>query len=84
MAWIQNATLRDNVLFGQDFDQERYAAAIRDACLDADLEMLPNGDLTEIGEKGEILKCYFTFERKTEVFPSTARNYLIRGTESES
>lgn len=55
MAWIQNAAMRDNILFIQPFDQERYAAAIRDACLDADLEMLPNGDMAEIGEKGESL-----------------------------
>ncbi|KAG9119276.1 hypothetical protein FRC07_005764, partial [Ceratobasidium sp. 392] len=52
MAWIQNASLRDNVVFGRPWDEERYWASIRDASLEVDLEMLPDGDLTEIGEKG--------------------------------
>ncbi|BEI87985.1 uncharacterized protein CcaverHIS019_0107030 [Cutaneotrichosporon cavernicola] len=51
-AWIQNATLRDNVLFGQRWDEARYWECIRRACLLPDLEILPDGDLTEIGEKG--------------------------------
>ncbi|KDQ57350.1 hypothetical protein JAAARDRAFT_194496 [Jaapia argillacea MUCL 33604] len=51
-AWIQNATLKDNVLFGQPFDEERYWAAVEKACLLPDLQVLPDGDLTEIGEKG--------------------------------
>jgi ATP-binding cassette subfamily C (CFTR/MRP) protein 1 len=51
-AWIQNTTLRDNVLFGQDWDRDRYWQAITDASLITDLELLPDGDLTEIGEKG--------------------------------
>ncbi|EUC58392.1 ABC transporter protein YOR1 [Rhizoctonia solani AG-3 Rhs1AP] len=52
MAWIQNATLRDNVVFGRPWDEDRYWASIRDASLDLDLELLPDSDLTEIGEKG--------------------------------
>ncbi|KAL0954603.1 hypothetical protein HGRIS_003563 [Hohenbuehelia grisea] len=52
VAWIQNATLRDNILFGQPFDEGRYWQAIEDACLATDLLVLPDGDLTEIGEKG--------------------------------
>lgn len=51
-AWIQNATLRDNVLFGQRWDEARYWECIRRACLLPDLEILADGDLTEIGEKG--------------------------------
>ncbi|KAF9490797.1 ABC protein [Pleurotus eryngii] len=52
VAWIQNATLRDNILFGQPFDEDRYWQAIEDACLSQDLLVLSDGDLTEIGEKG--------------------------------
>ncbi|QRW24039.1 ABC transporter transmembrane region [Rhizoctonia solani] len=52
MAWIQNATLRDNIIFGRPWDEERYWTSIRDASLETDLELLPDGDLTEIGEKG--------------------------------
>ncbi|KAJ7221015.1 ABC protein [Mycena haematopus] len=51
-AWIQNASLRDNVLFGQPFDSDRYWDIMETACLLPDLQLLPDGDLTEIGEKG--------------------------------
>lgn len=51
-AWVQNATLRDNVLFGKPYEEERYWRALADACLLPDLLVLPDGDLTEIGEKG--------------------------------
>ncbi|KAF8802448.1 P-loop containing nucleoside triphosphate hydrolase protein [Phlegmacium glaucopus] len=51
-AWIQNATLRDNILFGQEFDEERYWRVVENCSLLPDLELLPDGDLTEIGEKG--------------------------------
>ncbi|CAE7132182.1 unnamed protein product, partial [Rhizoctonia solani] len=51
-AWIQSATVRDNIVFGREFDEARYSEAIRVACLQSDLDMLPSGDLTEVGEKG--------------------------------
>ncbi|KAJ6570146.1 ABC protein [Mycena vulgaris] len=51
-AWIQNASLRDNVLFGQPFDSDRYWGIMETACLLPDLQLLADGDLTEIGEKG--------------------------------
>ena len=50
--FIINATIRDNILFGSAFDEGRYAAAIRVASLIPDLEALPGGDQTELGEKG--------------------------------
>ncbi|KAF5342618.1 hypothetical protein D9611_001580 [Ephemerocybe angulata] len=51
-AWIQNATIRENICFGRPFEHERYWKAIKDCCLEPDLDMLPNGDMTEVGEKG--------------------------------
>ena len=39
---------RDNVVFGQDFDKDRYWDAIDRACLLPDLQVLPDGDLTEV------------------------------------
>ena len=54
-AWIQNATLRENILFGRTFDSKRYAKAIYTCALQTDLDILPGGDLTEIGEKVSIL-----------------------------
>ncbi|KIL59921.1 hypothetical protein M378DRAFT_26751 [Amanita muscaria Koide BX008] len=51
-AWIQNATIRDNVCFGRPFEEGKYWKAIKDSCLEPDLAMLPHGDLTEVGERG--------------------------------
>ena len=50
-AWIQNATVRDNILFGRTFDPKRYCKTIRTCALRDDLDILPGGDMTEIGEK---------------------------------
>ena len=47
-----NGTVRSNILFGRDFDEHRYWEVIRAASLLADLDQLPAGDMTEIGEKG--------------------------------
>ncbi|KAJ1911329.1 hypothetical protein LPJ71_002962, partial [Coemansia sp. S17] len=50
--WIMNATFRDNVLMGADFD-EVYFSQVVDACaLAADVELFPKGDLTMIGTNG--------------------------------
>uniref|UniRef100_A0A8C6CFI1 ATP-binding cassette sub-family C member 5 n=1 Tax=Moschus moschiferus TaxID=68415 RepID=A0A8C6CFI1_MOSMO len=51
-AWILNATLRDNILFGKEFDEERYNSVLNCCCLRPDLAILPHSDLTEIGERG--------------------------------
>jgi len=50
-AWIQNATLRDNITFGQPFDEERYNMVLDACAMRPDLLILPAGDMTEIGEK---------------------------------
>ncbi|XP_031744162.1 ABC transporter C family member 2 isoform X2 [Cucumis sativus] len=52
VAWIFNATVRDNILFGSSFGPARYEKAIDITALRHDLELLPGGDLTEIGERG--------------------------------
>ncbi|KAE8659423.1 ABC transporter C family member 2 [Hibiscus syriacus] len=52
VSWIFNATVRDNILFGSSFDSARYEKAIDVTSLQHDLELLPGGDLTEIGERG--------------------------------
>ena len=49
---MQNATLRDNILFGEPYDKNWYEQVIEACALRTDLEMLPGGDQTEIGEKG--------------------------------
>ena len=50
-AWIQNVTLRDNILFSRAFDSARYENVIDSCALRTDLEILPAGDSTEIGER---------------------------------
>ncbi|XP_073826057.1 multidrug-Resistance like Protein 1 isoform X6 [Musca autumnalis] len=51
-AWIQNSTLRENILFGKPYDRKRYNKVIDACALRPDIEMLSAGDQTEIGEKG--------------------------------
>ncbi|XP_021764948.1 ABC transporter C family member 10-like [Chenopodium quinoa] len=51
-AWIQTGTIRDNILFGSAMNEPRYQETIRRCSLVKDLELLPFGDLTEIGERG--------------------------------
>ncbi|XP_058451157.1 multidrug resistance-associated protein 1 isoform X4 [Malaya genurostris] len=51
-AWIQNATLQDNILFGKPMNLKLYNKVIEACALKPDIEMLPGGDQTEIGEKG--------------------------------
>lgn len=51
-AWIMNATLKDNILFGHEENEKRYQEIVNACSLTQDLKMLPNGDMTEIGEKG--------------------------------
>jgi ABC-type multidrug transport system fused ATPase/permease subunit len=50
--WIQNTTLRQNIIFGKEFDSSFYERVIDACALRPDIGMLPSGDLTEIGEKG--------------------------------
>jgi ATP-binding cassette subfamily C (CFTR/MRP) protein 1 len=51
-AWIQNETLKNNILFGNDLDERLYVSTLKACALTNDLQILPAGDLTEIGEKG--------------------------------
>uniref|UniRef100_A0A8C2I1E0 Uncharacterized protein n=1 Tax=Cyprinus carpio TaxID=7962 RepID=A0A8C2I1E0_CYPCA len=51
-AWIQNTTLKDNILFGSNLYEERYLSVVDACALGPDLDLLPGRDHTEIGEKG--------------------------------
>ncbi|KAJ2358340.1 hypothetical protein GGF43_000870 [Coemansia sp. RSA 2618] len=51
-AWLRNATIRENVLFGEPYDAERYEEVLRVCALKPDLRLLAAGDRTEIGERG--------------------------------
>lgn len=50
--WIRNDTMRENILFGLDFDEDRYQRVLRLSCLDEDLHHFAQGDQTIIGDKG--------------------------------
>ncbi|XP_072749399.1 ATP-binding cassette sub-family C member 5-like isoform X2 [Anoplolepis gracilipes] len=51
-AWIINGTFKENILFGEELDAKRYYHTITICNLKEDLNMLPGGDDTEIGERG--------------------------------
>uniref|UniRef100_A0A8C0HFU4 Multidrug resistance-associated protein 1 n=1 Tax=Chelonoidis abingdonii TaxID=106734 RepID=A0A8C0HFU4_CHEAB len=51
-AWIQNAALKDNIIFGREMKESQYKRVIEACALLPDIEILPSGDRTEIGEKG--------------------------------
>ncbi|KAJ3694201.1 hypothetical protein LUZ60_009681 [Juncus effusus] len=50
--WIQSGKIQDNILFGAEMDEERYERVLEVCCLKKDLEILPFGDGTVIGERG--------------------------------
>ena len=50
--WLQNATVKDNILFGNAFDKERYEKVLTACALQPDLEALAKGDETQIGLRG--------------------------------
>lgn len=52
IPWIQNKTIKENILFGLPYDEAKYRETIQICELTRDLEILPNLDETEIGEKG--------------------------------
>ena len=54
-AWILNSTVRENILFGKPYDEEKYQKTIAACQLEQDLDVLPNKDFTYIGERGVTL-----------------------------
>jgi ABC-type multidrug transport system fused ATPase/permease subunit len=53
--WLQNGTIRDNILFGNDFNDERYRKVVDVCALKPDLDLFEAGDRTEVGERGMTL-----------------------------
>lgn len=51
-AWIETGTIRDNVLFGCPYLPQRYDEVLFACALYSDLELLPDGDMTEVGGNG--------------------------------
>ncbi|KZV98610.1 P-loop containing nucleoside triphosphate hydrolase protein [Exidia glandulosa HHB12029] len=53
--WIQNKTIKDNILFGAPYDEERYNSVAHQCALERDLSLFHAGDETEVGERGVTL-----------------------------
>ncbi|KAJ7634724.1 P-loop containing nucleoside triphosphate hydrolase protein [Roridomyces roridus] len=51
-SWVLNETIRDNILFGAEYEEERYKKVIHQCALERDLELFDAGDASEVGEKG--------------------------------
>ncbi|PLB54684.1 putative ABC multidrug transporter [Aspergillus steynii IBT 23096] len=51
-AWIQNTSVKNNILFGHEYDETRYNQVVDACALRSDLAMFPDGEQTEIGERG--------------------------------
>ncbi len=51
-AWLQNMSIKLNILFGEPMDEERYQATVKACALQPDYDALDDGDDTEIGSKG--------------------------------
>lgn len=54
-AWLQSASIRENILFSSPMEEVRYKRVIEACCLPLDLSELPDGDETEVGENGTAL-----------------------------
>lgn len=48
IPWIENATIKDNILFGLPFDEKRYKLVLNVCALEKDLQMLDDGDMTDM------------------------------------
>ena len=55
MPWVYSGTLRENIVFGRHFVEEKYSKVIQVCDLEKDIERFTKGDLTEIGQRGVIL-----------------------------
>lgn len=50
--WLINASIRDNILFGESYRPKRYQKCLELCALMPDIELMPDGDMAEIGERG--------------------------------
>lgn len=53
-AWVFAATVRQNIIFGSEFDKKRYKEVVKACALEKDFEQFSNGDLTIVGDRGKV------------------------------
>ena len=54
-AWVFSGTIKENILFGQPYEEHKYARIVEACALTEDIQRCPNGDQTVVGERGEVL-----------------------------
>ncbi|XP_067135109.1 ATP-binding cassette sub-family C member 4-like [Centruroides vittatus] len=54
-AWVFNETIRKNILFGEEYEEEKYRKILHITALEKDISLFPKGDLTIVGERGVIM-----------------------------
>ncbi len=74
-AWSFNNSVRNNILFGSEYDEHRYRQVVHVCALERDLQIFPFGDKTLVGEKGVSLSG----GQKARI---TLARYGIHGTSS--
>ena len=85
-AWLLNMSLKDNIIFGSDFDITTYNKVIKVSALVRDLKLMADGDRTEIGERGinlsggqrqriSLARC--AYKRADVVFLDDPLRYLL-------
>ncbi|ODN02104.1 Multidrug resistance-associated protein 4 [Orchesella cincta] len=57
-AWLFAGTVRENILFNLEFDKQRYHEIIHVCCLQEDMDQLPNGDMSLVGERGVVVERF--------------------------
>jgi ABC-type multidrug transport system fused ATPase/permease subunit len=53
--WVSAGSIRSNIVFGSSFDLDRYNAVLKACALETDIRLMPDGDMTEVGEAGRTL-----------------------------
>ena len=54
-SWLFTGSVRDNILFGEAYDEKKYAQVTKSCALMQDFIQLPHGDKTLVGERGTAL-----------------------------
>ena len=60
-AWIRNATVRENILFGREMEEKWYKKVLQSCCLGPDLKSFPAGDLTEVRQEDNFCPSFLIF-----------------------
>lgn len=83
--FIVNASVKENILFGSPYDAKKYQQTLDVCCLRSDLKILPQGDLSEIGEQGINLSgCVFVAGTLCQTKSGLTPKMLVQGSEGSA